>query len=259
MTRKVYTTFHGREAQELKKKELEVSTHKLIYNYMEPNFLAADEAITKSIKMIQESALEEELKNLILTSIEQLETTLTEETNHALMIKKYNALSNMLKKIVVERSSSPEDKEKAFDVFLEAFKEPSSNIQNKAKLGLAIGLIIFVLGLGIAAYFLFQLIPFTAFFTMIGITGAAVTILSNGTSLVGQIVLSMLATWGLKEFNDAIYNPLCKGIQRLSQEYRDAAAVKNSMQHLFFTTPSLISEGELTTSPLLDTRSPEII
>lgn len=259
MTRKVYTTFSEREDAELKRKELEVKLHIGSFQFREPRLLASDTTITKAIELIQASALEDELKTLIITSIEQLETTLAEELDHSLMIRKYNALAAMLEKIAL-KNTSPEEKEQVFDAFLEVYKEPSSVIQHRAKHGLAIGLVVVVLGLSIAAYYLFPLIHLAALFTMMGVTGTAVTVLSAGTSFVGQFALSILATLLLHKFNEAIYTPLCNGIQRVSQEYRDAASVKDNMKHLLFTTPSHVSDEELVTSPfLVVTNSLEVI
>jgi len=224
-----------------------------------------------AIAAIQNSHhLEEQTKKDIIILLRQLEDAISQEGgpmpaftgggngDSERMITKLEALTTMLQAVVV-KEDSVENKARAMEIYLNAFKVPSSQITGRVKLGLIIGLAVVIFAAVIAAGYIIPLIPLAA---AVG-AGIAASALGNVITFGGLACTGLV----LGLCVGAIFNPLCRLVQQLSDENKLAESLSARLSMGFFAVPvaasvaseqpPLLVDGSESERPLLQVKGSE--
>lgn len=233
MPRAIYTQFFFREHLALRAEEYALTQHRRSTEGVVQRLRTCEMQIEQAINFIRQSALDDDIKATLSAAISQLEIVLAQEQDYNKLIIKYEALATMLQQVVLE-SNSLEERAAAVDAYLTAFKVPSSQMEKHVKVGLGVTALVLMIGLSIACYFVIPLIPFAALFTLMGIGGWWLGAATFTAGLVTQIGGLVLAMYLINKFNEKIFDPLCRLVQKASDEFRAAEPLADTLRHNFF-------------------------
>jgi hypothetical protein len=236
----LFVKFEQREQTKLFKEQLELNLHTATFNQLRDRLHRSSLLVERAKNAINSSALDKDVRESIVLSIEQLERLLfQEEEKNDLLVTKYDSLAKMLQCTVLDGSASLESKASSLDDFLKTLEAPSSLISKRVKIGLLVGYFALLLGLVIATFFVIPLIPFTALFTLMGFSGVYLSSavgIAGFAANVGTILLPLMI-YNFVSTN--VYEPLCRLFQKVTQEYKEATGLRDKLTgHLSFFTPA---------------------
>ncbi|MGQ3890858.1 hypothetical protein [Legionella sp. CNM-4043-24] len=244
MTRTAFHLFSEREKMALSKEQAVFELHRTAYESLASRMQASEEVVEEAMKRISQSALDDEIKQTIERTVLALENAIGEESVYMPMVAKYEALAAMLRQVVIENNSL-ETRAAAMEAYLAAFRRPSSRVEERVKLGLGIAGLALIVGIFIALSFVLPLIPFTALFTLMGLSAAMAGIATTAAVVAGKLTGVWLSVYCINKFIELIFNPLANLVQKLSDEHKNAQVLQQCLQPAFFraATPALITEA----------------
>lgn len=244
MAENVFEQFRDQGGAQIDALRHQIDAQQVAYERCCRDLEVSERTIARVLAAVSESDLEESVRGSLVTAVTQLQRALIQEMDAELLTHKYRVLANMLETVVLTRASL-EEKAGQLDTFLDTFQMPGTDVVTKTRKGLQITGIVLLISLILASAFVLPMIPFAALFTMLGVGAAYVGALTTTASIVVNVNVVIWAVWLGNQLMERTLQPLCRLMQRHTDEFQAAEALKGCFGPAFFATTFVVASSTL--------------